>query len=455
MLYIQKKHNIPICLRIKLGTVGVAAQSKCCGFLDLNNCFSVNCNLDKNTPMMRKLEETLYRTIVKEQAKRKKIEARGERGIEPNLLNISNALDAYYLLNKLKMYCFYLSYRQIVQEDSIPYRPEALQLMDAVLNWCDQQRQLPPVLKLYQQIRHLYEGTDETETGEEAAFVRALQDARASYGEQSAEENLEVLSLLSNFAIIRLNQGDKRYDPYFLEVNNEMLNLLYGPGQKKRSKLPGSVVKNLTVVALRLEDQRFFARLKTAGLRPEKGAVFADAFDWVAQFLEQYKLRLRRQDRLTYYPYCKAMLEFRRGRFTRAYHALQHPTHTRELFINLNIKLLYLQILYEVYLMKPSMLETDEVEIEKVIESLRGMLRYESKQRRQISYQLTYFREFENLFRQLFRLAQLYYPQQYWIDAKAVRSKYRNLLQKIKLLPYGYRDWLAQKLSEMRPPGNL
>jgi hypothetical protein len=398
---------------------------------------------------MQYLDTQLYQQIQKEQGIRRAIEEKGERGIEPNLLNISNALDTYYVLNKLKVYCFYLSYRQIVQEISIPYKDSDFQLMSPICEWLDRQHDLHPVTDLYNQIRHLYENLNKAPAADDHTFQELLQLAKKHYPLQSVAENLEVLSLLSNYAILQLNRKDLRYDYHFLAVNNDMLRLQYGPGQKKRTKLPASVFKNMIVVALRLENPAYFYHM---GQIDGVGEI-RNAHDWVACFLEQYKFRLKKKDRKTYYPYCKAMLEFKQGSYTKAYRTLQHPSGTREMFINLNIKVLYLQILYEVFVIKPSILETDEVEIEKVAESMRGMIRYESHKRKQVSYQLQYFKEFAKLFRKLYQLRLLYHDSR-WLDERTAQQKYRALKKLVEMLDHGYQGWFLEKLGEMKEPAS-
>lgn len=391
---------------------------------------------------MRDLDQRLFERIRKEKAKRNFIEEKGERGVEPNLLGISNALDIYYLINKIKIYCAYLSYRQIVDPGSIPYNDNDFQLIAACLAWVDLNAERHPILQVFQQIRHLYENIERANSEDDKRFDHLLLKVGACYQFQSVDENIELLSLLSNYSIYRLNRGASQYDYHFFYLNSEMLRLKYGPGQKKRSKLPASVFKNMVVTALRLEDQHFFSRFQTT----DQKKTFADAFEWVEGFIEEYRFRLSKKDQENYYPYCKAMLEFRQKQYAKAYRTLKHPKYTREMFINLNIKVLYLQILLEIFLLKPIILETDEIEIEKVIESLRGMIRYESKKRKVLAYQLDYFRQFENLYRRLFRIV-LGNPND---RLEVERIGLTKIQKRVEALSYGYKEWFLEKMAQIK-----
>lgn len=414
------------------------------------NSKSTTCDWKEKYASMQHLDSKLYQQIQKAQKIRRAIEEKGERGVEPNLLNISHALDTYYVLNKLKIHCFYLSYRHIVQEESIPYHREDFQLMSVICHWLDQQKDLHPVIDLYNRIRHLYEALEQSTAADERKFVELLQVAKSHYDIQSLAENLDILSLLSNYAILQLNKKDRRYDYHFFVINYEMLRLQYGPGQKKRTKIPASVFKNMVVVALRLKGPDIFFRLHIDGVGQGENPI-SNAQEWVSHFLEHYKFRLSKKDRTTYYPYCKALLEFKRGAYTKAYRTLQHPSGTREMFINLNIKVLYLQILYEVYILKPSILETDEIEIEKVAESMRGMIRYEVNKRKRVSYQLQYFKDFEQLFRKLYRLRLLYQGNR-WLDKKTAQAKYTALNALALAVDHSYGSWFIEKLRQMKEP---
>ena len=58
--------------------------------------------MDKATKTMMSTNEKLLEKIEEEQIKRIRIHKEGDRNIEPNLIGVSNALDEYFILNKLK-----------------------------------------------------------------------------------------------------------------------------------------------------------------------------------------------------------------------------------------------------------------------------------------------------------------------------------------------------------------
>ena len=81
---------------------------------------------------MDSTETKILNKIKEEKEKRHQILSMGLRE-EANLLPISQAVDAYFCFNKLKVYCEYLSFQKIVGTTKLAYEKDAFFLLEASL----------------------------------------------------------------------------------------------------------------------------------------------------------------------------------------------------------------------------------------------------------------------------------------------------------------------------------
>lgn len=400
---------------------------------------------------MLKEDFDLLKRIMSEKLKRKSIEAIGNRNKEPNLKAVSDALDEFYFLDKLRTYCAYLSYSKIINSQNLTYQKSDFQLIDAIIEQIEKRQFSNELLTIYNNIRKIYESIEAPSKEAKEIYANIFHDLKENVDYFSVEEAEELYSFLSNYSIRQMNNGIKKHRENYFLVTNELHNLKYGKRGKKRSKLPGSVFKNTVVVAVYLKESSLFQSLETVGLNPmdaEKG--FANAFEWLEAYIPYYGARLSQKDQKIYLPYCLAILEFEQQKFVKAYRTLKNPIGVRGMFINMNIKMLYLKILYEVNSYKPIVLEIDGIEIEKVLESFRGLVRDEINRKKELAYQIEFYANFEKHYRQILRLYNKYDGQLYNDRDQNFLQQKLNLEKEIRSIKYPSKGWLLKKLAEIK-----
>ncbi len=400
---------------------------------------------------MKDPRSKLIDRIIKEKDKRKKIEEQGKRVKEPNLKAISDALDEFYFLDKIRLYCAYLSYSKIINPNHLTYQKNDFHLMQQIIEQLQNREFTNELLALYNNIRLLYENIEKTDKEADKRYIHIFQILKKNNGQYSLGETEELYSFLINYAIRRMNNGSQKYRENYFIASNELVNFKYGKRGKKRSKLPGSVFKNTVAVAIYLKSSKLFHHIQTEGLKAkdsEKG--FADAYEWLEAYIPHYGGRLSKKDQQIYIPYCQAALEFSQKKFIQAYRTLKNPTGIRLMFMNMNIKMLYLKTLYEIYVSEPSILEADNIEIEKVLESYRGLIRDELNRKKELAYQIEFYSTFEKYFRQTFRFYCKYSGHLYNKKNPTFIKQKEELTKAIESVKYPCRGWLLEKLLNIK-----
>jgi len=320
-------------------------------------------------------EEYMLYDIDRAKKKRSRVESVGSRDKIPDLKSISEALDTYYFANKLGLYCAYLSLKNILKEDSIPFKLEDLAFVKEIIRRIDVNPPQNPKIKIYNQIRKLLEAIDEDSITVSKYFDQTLELIEANRSQHANEEILEFYSLLSNYCIRKMNTNTPRYRITFLWLNNEMINLNYEDISDNKIMMQSSLFKNMVKVALSVNEPSFFHKIKTRGVSPEPDAnSFKDRFEWTEKFIQFYCDKLEKSKQAKFYhQYCSTLLEFSRGNFARAYKTFNNVMRVQGTFINLDMKILHLKILYEVKTRKATILEYDKIEIRKVLKQLLNL----------------------------------------------------------------------------------
>lgn len=401
------------------------------------------------------LDHQLLQNIITEKNKRRQIEARGYRDQAPNFKAISEALDVYYFVNKLQTYCGYLSYKNIVQTQNISYTESDFLLIPHIKNAIVEQDLNHPTLLIYKNISLLLEEIGETSAEMDVLFKTTLEQIKNNEAVHSKEENLEMYSLLNNYCIRRLNENqDKRkmYRQQFIKVNNNIVNLRYRGISKKAIQMEAILYRNIVVTALAIDEGSFFAQLSTLGLQPkDKANNFRDKLEWTEQFMAFYGDKLPTDKTSQYYHwYCEIFFLFSQKEFTKAYNALENKMRIQGAFLNLDIKILHLKILYEMTSQRPHVFARDKIEIEKVLDAYRNLIKYEKSKRQQVAYQLTYYENFEKVFKKLLRFFTQYDGQwnntnhpKFLADKQAVKDL-------ITAKNFSYNEWLLEKLKAIQ-----
>ncbi len=380
-------------------------------------------------------EQKLLNKIDKAQAKKEKIQRSGKRQVEPNLLNISNTLDAYYFLSKLKNYCAYLDYKMLISNRTIPYKESDFKLMDAIITEIEQQNlENSPLLNIYNQIRLLYASFPD-ENSSSVNFNKLLSNVEQSVLTISLDEGVEIYSYLSNYCIRQQHLGKETFSLNLFKVYNAMLNL---KNQKSRTKIliNHGIFKNIVKIALYLKTNPIFKEIQTFGLHPEHPNGYKDAFEWIIQFIDFYQYRIEKKDRLVYVNYCRAAVAFEQKDFEKANRILQQPHHIHGMFINFDTKMLYLKILFELFVKQNS--NVLDKTIRQLLESYRGLLKDEQKKKRQLlSKHYNYYHTFYKCYEQLYKLSAYRHMPPFQKDFQS----------ELKNIPYPFKTWFLKKLN--------
>jgi len=399
---------------------------------------------------MKKHELKLLDNLRREKVKKEKIESSGKRMKDPNLKAISNALDEYYISQKLNIYCAFLSYSKIVNPNHIGYNASDFYLIKEIIKLVETIKISNPSIQIFNTIRKLYEKVEVQDANSEANFDYFMQLIKENRKHFSTDELEEFYAYGTNFCIRRINMADKIYIEKFFLLSNQFLGIRYGKGNK-RKELPNSVFKNMVSSALMLKGSNIFSTIETEGLKPKNHNVFfSNAFEWIEAFIDYYGKRLNKEIRLSYIMYCKARMEFERGNFIVVYHLLKQTYSLRETLFGLNLKVLYLKVLLELHINSPDILEKDNIDIEKIHDAFRALIKDEKNRKKGLNYQLNYYRTFQQNYIKLFRFHIKYKGKLYNEKDEKFETEKKLLQKRIAPINHPYKDWLLKKTEEIK-----
>ncbi len=396
--------------------------------------------------LIKSYDRHLLEQIRREKAKKIQAETLGNPTKPPAFDQLAAALDEYYIFQLLKNYCAYLNYKQVVHPQMIPYDRSVFPLIDPVINLVDSATDVAPPIQLYNQIRTLF---DERlpQYQAEKCYAEALELIRSN---KILDKDIlmETLSMLSNFCIFQINKhNNDDYIEKLFVINNEILRIQYVGNSSKRLYIPASLFKNMVVTAYKIKSPQLFENLHTEGLDSNNN--ITNAHHWASSFVGAYKNRIPKTDRKKYVSYCLAYISFREKRIHEAYKQLINPLRLRGLFINMDIRLLHLQILFELQLHDPDQLDKDDISIHKYCGSLRHLIAYDKNKKKQVAYQIDHYINFEKNYRELIRIY-FRYNQPYMSKDEKYLQQMDRFAQQIADCPYSFKAWFMEKWKEMK-----
>lgn len=238
------------------------------------------------------------------------IEQQQNRDIEPNLQQLSDSLDAFYLIHKLKLACAILNYKNLSQTDyQLPLVDEILLFLKKIST------KDKPTLSLY----HLALLTL-TESNNEAHFTQLKKLLLGNTEAIDPRDLRDVFVLARNFCIKRINHGESRFVPdlfafYETEIEHNLL-LVNGV-------MPPSSYKNVVAAGLILKK-----------------------YEWTEQFIKQFKEQLAPEFRHNAYLINLARLYSAQQRYDDVIPLLHEIDHN-ELFMALSAKAMLVRTYYE------------------------------------------------------------------------------------------------------------
>ena len=247
--------------------------------------------------------------IEQEQKRRVEIQHKGSRGLEPNLLALSHAIDNQYFVEKLEIYCSYLSYTRMVHKKVIGYDASHLRLIKAIMKTIEGETNWHPLIQLYYTLCRLFE-TIEKDTAAEAlaAFEQVevlLETCRTKLTKRTLTN---IYSKLTNYLTYQINHGRRDFFIKNIIHNYHIIDL----NQKVRKSFPSGVYTNTIHLILKLEELNAVSHTLVQNHIPNH---IKTPLDWAEHFAETYRYKLSNRDRKNYYGYNKALILFTKGAF--------------------------------------------------------------------------------------------------------------------------------------------
>ena len=231
-----------------------------------------------------------------------------KRGEELN--RSSELLERFYLLSRLRLLCHTFNHQNVIRYESDFVTTELI-LKEAA---SEQFVKIPLIKAYYHVIMFLRDETQE----ESFQIVKTLIES----GQVSNHVDDEKLlyDFASNYCALRINDGQLIYQQELFSLYQFALEkeILFVNGY-----LFPNTVKNIVTIALRLEE-----------------------FDWIEQFLEDYKDKIDPEHREEIYNYNKAHLYFYQLKYDEALDLLDDSNY-KDIFYKLAVKILRIKIYCE------------------------------------------------------------------------------------------------------------
>ena len=387
--------------------------------------------------------------ILKLQEESREINRGGKIEKSPKLEEIATALDQFYFLQKLKLYTQYLSRGRTLPLGEI-ISVEELKLINPILQELEKNDFGNPAIKIFLAIKDLLikskQQKDKTshQLQKEDGLFRNLESLIEKH-QASFENNelIEIYSYLSIFAVKQYNLHQLHYLPKSITLYNKILNLQFEDIKDKDTVLSSNIFKNMVVLSLLYPKASFWNKITTPHLTPkDENLGFASAKEWVEAFIDFYHGNVHTKDYDKFIIFCRAKLLFHKKEFLPALKLLRKLSKTYGLYINFDIKILYLQTLYEVE-SRDLIPEVLSEEIEKLRDSYRNQL--ESNKR--VHYQRVHYQAFYEHFNKLY----LYFKK-YKEDFDRGTKQHARDSKKLKAsldtyLSLSYKNWITSKFE--------
>lgn len=276
-----------------------------------------------------------------------------DRTAEPNLQQISNNLDAFYLIHKLKVCCASISYQTLSK------KKYDLPLLEELLVYLSKnESELHPLVQAYYYALMALKSQEGEVNFYKLKHILFAEDGRFN------SNQMDLFSHAQNYCIRQIHTGQQKYRTELLD--------LYKMGLTQEIIIEEGIVspldfKNIVTLGISLKD-----------------------FDWVENFIEDYTPKLEEQFRESFYHYNLAKLYFSKKEFKKVVLQLHQVEH-QEIFVALDVKVILLKTYYE--------LEEFDA-LHSLIDSFRMFL----SRKKNLTYHKIKYQNFLKLLRHLIRL---------------------------------------------------
>lgn len=234
------------------------------------------------------------------------------RAFDEALLDVNESLDVFYLAAKLRVACEIINREHML---NVPHQQEQMEVLKPYLFANAAHYMNFPVIAIY---HHIYLSMREDE--EESHYQELVKLLAEHAGSFEQEEAANMYAYAQNYCIRKINRGNSAYLEELFKIYQSMLQneLILREGYLRHEHY-----KNITTVGLRLKR-----------------------FDWVHQFLENYRDRLPEEQQENAYNYNLASFYYEQKDFNRAMRLLQQVQFT-DVYYHLSAKSMLLKIYFE------------------------------------------------------------------------------------------------------------
>ena len=238
--------------------------------------------------------------------------ARGKRSNILPLQSLSDALDAYYLAETLRLATEMQSHVRVSQ------RPYQQPLLKSVLPHFEQYNAQPAVAAYYL-VYHCFDDTSVEVTEANFRQLKLILETQATLFPPVELRSLYLSAI--NYCIRRVNLNHTQYHAEILSLYK--IGLMNG-ALMENGLLSAISYRNIAVMAIKMNE-----------------------FQWTAQFLEQYRMMLPEKDRKNWYEFYQAVMYYKQGNFSDAIDLLR-PLKFNEPSFNLDARCMMMQIYYQI-----------------------------------------------------------------------------------------------------------
>lgn len=329
------------------------------------------------------------------------IENQQQRDQEPNLQKVSDYLDAYYLVNKLKYACKALSFQRFKNE---PYQ---LKLLDEVSQHLqNNDYSAYPAIQIYY---HALRTFDADLALSEEHFKALKTQLFAHQQSFNIAEKQEMFTMVHNYCTRQLNLSNSSYlavlfEVYVFEIEHHIIS--------PTTQVPAGLYRNIVTVAQ-----------------------YQKQYEWLEHFIAQFKQSV---DEDTYLLNL-ARVWFEQGKFERVVDLLKNKSYDEALTMPA-FKSLQLRTYYELYQADEG---DNDIEYDELLEnSLANFIALLKRRRKEWTTHYAYYYNFAKFLQQLSKWT--YQPKLY---AKQLTQLMLTVEQTTEVAE---KSWLLVKIKELK-----
>ena len=321
----------------------------------------------------------------------------GGRVYNESLQKQSDLLDAYFIIEKLKLACDMENRNRVSRSD---YQAKLLAEIELFIAQQPDFALSYPIITMYLLVLDLLRNSNSEQYEQLKIEIGNQQD------KLGAAERKEFYGYALNFCIQQVNRGEDRYFKEILSIYKSLLynGLLFSEGQ-----LPAWEYKNIVTAALRCRE-----------------------FDWTETFLKDYKKYLSADVMENSYRYNSASFYYGAGRYKEALQLLHNVSFT-DITYHLGAKTIQLKIYFELK------------EWDALLASLDAFTAYLRRNKELAEYQKIANMNLVTVCRNMAKLIQM----SDWKKEASLANKKNNIrIQLESLKPLPSKEWLEEQWRE-------